>query len=370
MTIGGSQTSGHEFNGQIDEVRFWSTVRTDDQIAANYNQAIANHPDLIANYHFDPTTGAIADSAGGHDGTAVGNAAIVETFTPVLDSTPSIHGNTVAVQEDGIATGRMTGNDVVGIPTFGVQGGTSAGGLSTLDIAGEGTVTVDEATGQWEFVPLTNFHGTTTFTLTAAGGGLTDSEAVNVVVAPVDHDSVNMPGAAMQFGGPFDRMTADFGTGTVTNQITIEAKVRFGDLALQQNVFGLFSGSDTTSFQIFKTAGNELRGFSSVGSDLPTGFVVQADTWYDVAATYDGTTVRVYVDGTLIGSEAVAGLTFSGKNAFLTVGGNPLASPYFIGQGPDFKGTVDEVRVWNVVRPEAQIEASRGAQLAGNEIGL
>ena len=58
-----------------------------------------------------------------------------------------------------------------------------------------------------------------------------------------------------------------------------------------------------------------------------------------MAATYDGTTLRLYVNGTLVSPAAVAGSIVTSTGA-LRIGGNAI-------WGEFFSGLIDEVRVYN-----------------------
>ena len=74
---------------------------------------------------------------------------------------------------------------------------------------------------------------------------------------------------------------------------------------------------------------------------------------YDPSST---TTVKLYVDGTLDGSGNFSGVTV-----------NTSSSNFQIGMRVDgvnsFEGDIDEVRVWNVARTQAQIAADMNAEL-------
>lgn len=75
--------------------------------------------------------------------------------------------------------------------------------------------------------------------------------------------------------------------------------------------------------------------------------------WHHVAATYDGTTVRLYVDGV----EEASG------NPSITVN-TTLTTDFLIGSRTDlldlkmFEGSIDEVRFWDVARTEEEINAT------------
>lgn len=87
--------------------------------------------------------------------------------------------------------------------------------------------------------------------------------------------------------------------------------------------------------------------------------------WYHVAGTYDGATVRLYINGNLVGSHAIA-KTIDWDLAYFGsyIGGNGR-DPY-----NKFNGQLDEVRIWNVARSQAEIQATMKRRLTGTETGL
>ena len=69
--------------------------------------------------------------------------------------------------------------------------------------------------------------------------------------------------------------------------------------------------------------------------------------WYHVGATYNGSTVKLYVNGVLVKSGAAAG---SIASAVLTLGKTPGAASNY------FKGKIDEVRIFNVALTDTQVQ--------------
>lgn len=68
------------WNGQIDEVRIWSTARTEAQIRANIVTTLSGAtPGLVSAWNFD---GNANDSAGPNNGTLAGNAGFVPSTVP------------------------------------------------------------------------------------------------------------------------------------------------------------------------------------------------------------------------------------------------------------------------------------------------
>lgn len=79
------------------------------------------------------------------------------------------------------------------------------------------------------------------------------------------------------------------------------------------------------------------------------------NAWHHLAATYDGTMMKVYIDGTLSGTLAQSGAISSNSND-LVLGNQTGFSEYF-------GGKADDIRVWNVARTQAEIQASMSREL-------
>jgi hypothetical protein len=73
-----------------------------------------------------------------------------------------------------------------------------------------------------------------------------------------------------------------------------------------------------------------------------------ANAWNHLAATYDGTTLRLYVNGTQVSSIARSGATATSSGA-LSFGGDAL-------YGQNFSGRIDDVRIYSAARTQAQIQ--------------
>jgi hypothetical protein len=102
----------------------------------------------------------------------------------------------------------------------------------------------------------------------------------------------------------------------------------------------------------------------------PTGITDFAtnDQWIHFAMVYDQTAVTLYVNGNfmagMVGSQRMppGGGMLATVRTMLTIGGNP--------RGAYFNGAIDEFRMWNVARSQADIMATMGTKLVGNEDGL
>jgi hypothetical protein len=83
---------------------------------------------------------------------------------------------------------------------------------------------------------------------------------------------------------------------------------------------------------------------------------IEANRWYHITGTFDGTSIRVYLDGELKGTTVVGGPIDDG-------GGLPL----FIGSddaGAFFNGAMDDLRIWNRPLNRTEIRNVMGRDLA------
>ncbi|RPE36462.1 concanavalin A-like lectin/glucanase superfamily protein [Kitasatospora cineracea] len=90
---------------------------------------------------------------------------------------------------------------------------------------------------------------------------------------------------------------------------------------------------------------------------------VPKDVYTHVAATFDGTTAKLYVNGRLSGSGAIPFAPATGVNT--------LIGKQVSGAAADlFEGDLDEVRVWSRERSAAELTDDLNHRLIGNEPGL
>jgi hypothetical protein len=98
-------------------------------------------------------------------------------------------------------------------------------------------------------------------------------------------------------------------------------------------------------------ANNKLQfvlSINNVQQKLTAATALNANTWYHVAATYDGSTMKIYINGVLDASKSQTGSVNS--NGAFNVG-------YLYNTSRNFNGKVDEVRVWK--RALSQTEVSQ-----------
>jgi hypothetical protein len=90
----------------------------------------------------------------------------------------------------------------------------------------------------------------------------------------------------------------------------------------------------------------------------PSG-TLQVGVWQHVAATYNGSTITIYRNGVQVGTAAHSGTVTPSE--FIYMGRFGLSA---------YKGLTDEVRVWNLVRTQAEIQATFSETWSGPRPGL
>jgi hypothetical protein len=142
--------------------------------------------------------------------------------------------------------------------------------------------------------------------------------------------------------------------------MTLEAWVRHDSFKEFSGYVGGFSGS----FALYQYTGAKPGIAVSVpATDSALGAnAISLGVWTHIAGTFDGSTLKVYVNGVLAGTKAHSGSATSASE--LRICRFPNAN------GPFLHGAVDEVRVWEVVRSGAEIAASFNRKLSGMEPGL
>ena len=103
-----------------------------------------------------------------------------------------------------------------------------------------------------------------------------------------------------------------------------------------------------------------FNGTSSTVVTSPSALPL--NTWTHVAFTYDGTNGSIFINGILAVSAPMAAPPVATRT------NNYIARSNF--GDPDANVIVDDFRIWSVARSPAQIQASMGAPLVGNEAGL
>ncbi|MFY7884782.1 MAG: LamG domain-containing protein, partial [Dolichospermum sp.] len=126
---------------------------------------------------------------------------------------------------------------------------------------------------------------------------------------------------------------------------------------------GSFSGNNGYSLSIL----NDYKLTFDIGSQrFQTTATIPASTWTHVAASYDGNTVKLYINGTLSASFASVG-TIAVNTGNLIIGSS---QDYKGDANYGFSGKIDEVAVFCGVNFNTPIADMMNGKLVGNEYGL
>lgn len=159
----------------------------------------------------------------------------------------------------------------------------------------------------------------------------------------------------------FKRASAGVATSTGSGGVTAEPLLTKGRAEQEaSNVdMNYFLGIDGTrrvlvaDFEDSATGANHpILGTTAILDDL----------WYHAAATYDGTTWRLYLNGALEAQTTVGGFTPRSDSIQHAALASALDSSG--AAAGFFNGTIDEARIWNIARTAAQIAGSMGSEVA------
>lgn len=128
-------------------------------------------------------------------------------------------------------------------------------------------------------------------------------------------------------------------------------------------------------YLLYRVNNNGLRAVLNRAGNVPGASfdtlldnVLTLDAWNHVAVAFDGDVLRVFVNGVSVGDLPDAAPDFAGlqlqEPGFVRFQSAPIPNP----QGGG--GALDEVRVWNVARTQAEIQDAMLTPLAGTEPGL
>jgi len=171
---------------------------------------------------------------------------------------------------------------------------------------------------------------------------------------------------ALDFDGTNDYV--DCGNSSLGGSFTVSCWVKPGSIATDWA--GFVSKNVTSGQKVFWLGQHLSGGYIRFGVYLDGNTETSLDTdsaviangnWYHIAASYDGNYQKIYVNGVLV-------KTSTDLNTAQQAG----TSNYWIGKstGAYFNGKIDEVRIWDDVRTQAEIKSNMYTELSGSESNL
>jgi len=248
----------------------------------------------------------------------------------------------------------------------------AAGGAYSLALHSNGTVAGwgDNSFGQTN-IPT----GLSNVAAVAAGAdhslALTESGAVLGWGA----GSPGSSGYALSFDGVDDQVTVTSQAALDAYPLTISAWIKTSQAgSASTGIINKYSPGSFNGYQLFLVSGHihawyfqgGSRDVWGGGNGMDGGFVADG-RWHHVAFVADASGGRIFVDGILTASTPWTGAP----------GPTTTAQPVSLGNYPGtsggngfYSGLLDEVRIWNVARSQAQIQADMRHSLTGTEPGL
>jgi chitodextrinase len=158
-------------------------------------------------------------------------------------------------------------------------------------------------------------------------------------------------GSALSFDGQNDQVSVpDDSTLDLSGAMTIEAWVRPTSAQAGWRTVVMKEQSGDLVYGLYAAAtGYRPSGHVFVGDDLrvQAPAALPANTWSHLATTYDGTTLRLYIDGAQVGSLGVSG-PMQQSNGPVRIGGNTIWDEWF-------SGTMDDIRIYDRALGAAEI---------------
>lgn len=149
---------------------------------------------------------------------------------------------------------------------------------------------------------------------------------------------------------------------TLVTQVTFESWIHAKSLRNHERII---DRSDDDSYDRWVLALHEnTRGVQiNINRQIAhSAAAIPLNQWIHVAATYNGETEKIYVNGNLVGTNAYSG-EMDVNEAKITIGNN------FENSRP-FHGLITEVRIWCVARTQDQIRETMDISLTGAQEGL
>ncbi len=330
------------------------TARIDDPATADSGAGTRSYDDRGA-YEFVPSTNTAPVATGDSYTTAQDTAKVV--------AAPGVLGNDTDADSDPLTA--VLVSDV---------------SHGTLNLASDGGFT---------YTPTGGYSGPDSFTY-KANDGTADSNTVTVsltVTAPPSNTALQLNGSSQYatLGTAADLRSATFtvelwvkrtgagvgtstGTGGIANAIPLIAKGRAEAETAAADI-NYFVGIDATTGNLVADFEEAQSGSSPSANHPITGTkTITADgMWHHVAATYDGSTWHLYLDGTNAGSLSVGKPANAATNVPTSIGSALNTGGTAAGF---FAGSIDEVRVWDNARSSAQINGAKNSEITGPQAGL
>lgn len=353
LTIGAnSVVTNRNYEGSIEDLRIWNVARTASEINVNKACELTGaETDLLAYYTFNQGFDVVDNSNITSLTDATANA-YNGTFNNMLLIGSTSNFIAEAVMQTPTAPTVITPINYILGATATALTVTATTTVLWYNVATGGTALSGAPT------PSTTVLGSTSYWVSSinAKGCESDRTEIVVIVNPI------LPATYLNFDGVDDFVSLpnesnfDF-----TNQMTVEFWIK-SDITPTQWDAIVAKGDDSWRITLNANGTVNFAGSNGFG-DVSSGTNVIDNVWHHVAVTYNGTIAFIYVDGYEDNSVFSTG-DINNSNSEVTIGENSQVL------GRNYTGNLDDVRIWNIAKPGAEINVARNCALQGNEPGL
>ena len=343
------------FGGYLDEVRVWNHVRSQNSIQFFMNRVLKGRELGLSGYWpFDG--GDVVDRSPSKNlANLTGNASIQEVNDLQLEETYSTSIET---------SGPYSIKELRAPASYNV--------CTFVDRNSNGNADMDEAKACNDSNPvaLSGFQIGVDMVLRDPKASISGNIVYNGIPTGPIHVVAGMgPNRVLSLEEENDAFEVDSLDETSEEKITVEIWTKSNDPDKAGTPFSYAPESDFGDFVIFDSTDLKIaRGPEFVS----TGVSINDGNWHHIAVTWKGISgeTKLFKDGV----EAYSGTLAAGTNlevaGSLSLGRHPLGNAHGFILSDTFDGALDDVRVWNRIRTQSEIQATMDRVLAGNEAGL
>ncbi|MDT7832435.1 LamG-like jellyroll fold domain-containing protein [Flavobacteriaceae bacterium S356] len=334
------------FSGQIDEVRIWNVARTQQEISSNqFTSYTGSENNLVSYYTFDEGSGVIINdlTSSNNDGDLL---LMEEDDWVYRYSTGSIVSNVATITRVNFSTQTLAGG-----------GNISCAQDNTLSLSSSETCATYYLRNDADNSIIGNGQIGTGGSLTFQTGIVSNTTDFHIYAESQLNNALELDG------------TDDFISVSSFNNLpngnsprTMEAWVKTNGTGAFSAIANYGTNSNTQRFGLLVNPNGKLYFVGSF-ADLEGTSVITDNAWHHVAVTYNGSTIKLYVDGVLENSSAI---TLNTLHSSFTIGKLNSSTQ----NDEHFTGQLDEIRIWDDVRTQEEIVNNAYTKFLGNEANL
>ena len=360
LQIGVKNNSQYFFNGNLDDIRIWNVAKTADQVTASKNCELqGDETGLIAYYNFNEGLDAnenaafttLNDATINANNGSLTNFALTGNTSNWLAGSPILSGSIVPSEAIVSSPVNYTQNDSA-TPLTATLGANGSELLwYTAETGGVGSAIAP--------TPSTMTTGSTSYWVTSANANGCESERTELVVNVIE------PATHLNFDGIDDYVNINIGTFTTQN-FNYTHEFWFKTTSANSTIFNFSDTGMPNSGGFNKTIYLQNGNLVSYVYNNTENYITSTATfndnnWHHVTEIVTFSERRLYVDGTLIGTDT----SFSNQNfGYIVLGASNLTP------GVYFEGEIDEVRIWNTALSIDDVNTTGNCQLQGDEANL